>query len=100
MKSTITRTKLVFSLACECQICFKGKSQQSLRGRNCLLGEKMVTKYDKIIIGAGLYGLYSSKYSEDKTERVLERVLKLEIEQNIYFFSFFYEIRKKMEAVN
>lgn len=60
----------------------------------------MVTKYDKIIIGAGLYGLYSAKYSEDKTERVLKRVLKLKIAQNIYFFSFFYEIRRKMEAVS
>lgn len=31
----------------------------------------MSEKYDKIIIGAGLYGLYAARYSGDKGERVL-----------------------------
>lgn len=27
--------------------------------------------YDKIIIGAGLYGMYAAKYSSDRGEKVL-----------------------------
>lgn len=35
------------------------------------MGKTMAEKYDKIIIGAGLYGLYAAKYSSDQGEKVL-----------------------------
>lgn len=39
-------------------------------GRNVIWSE-MEKKFDKIIIGAGLYGLYAAKYCSDRGEKVL-----------------------------
>ena len=45
----------------------------------------MDRKYDKIIIGAGLYGLYAAKRCSDKGEKVL--VLEYESGQGAYGIS-------------
>lgn len=36
-----------------------------------MMGSEMEKKFDKIIIGAGLYGLYAAKYCSDRGEKVL-----------------------------